>query len=75
MGKFSHGQAFASQEKVSRGLNFANWPLFCLIFFILLGVFKKIMILNISLGLNFAKIAKMNPREDLPTYVTLSAPI
>ena len=47
-------------RKFSRGLNFANQPVFHLIYFVFLGVLAKIAILKISRGQNFAKI---NPRE------------
>ena len=50
--------------KFSRGLNFANQPVFHLIYFIFLGVLAKITILKISRGQNFAKIAKIRENRE-----------
>ena len=55
--------------KFSRGLYFANQPVFDLISFIFLGVLAKISILKISRGQNFAKIAT-KVRENRQNYFT-----
>ena len=50
--------------KFSRGLNFANQPVFHLISFIFLGVLAKIAISKISRGQNFAKMAKIRENRE-----------
>ena len=51
-------------RKFSRGLNFANQPVFRLISFILLGVLAKFAISKISRGQNFAKMAKIRENRE-----------
>ena len=51
-------------QKFSRGLNFANQPIFHLISFIFLGVLAKIAILKISRGQNLAKMAKIRENRE-----------
>ena len=51
--------------KFSRGLTFANQPVFSpIISFIFLGVLAKIAILKISRGQNFAKMAKIRENRE-----------
>ena len=50
--------------KFSRGLKFANQPVFHLISFIFLRVYAKIAILKISRGQNFAKMAKIRKNRE-----------
>ena len=49
----------------SRGQNFVNQPLFCLIRLIFEIFFKKISILNISRGQNLAKLAKIRENREI----------
>ena len=54
------------KNRISRGFNFANLPIFKLISFIFLGVFGKKHEIKISRGFNFANLGKIREnRENL----------
>ena len=56
--------SWIEDRKFSRGLNFANQPVFHLISFIFLGVLANSAISKISSGQNFVKMAKIRENRE-----------